>query len=60
VKDLAGNVGEWTTSRDGNGRFRRGGDWFSSEANDVRASYRPDPESFDTPNLLGFRCARSP
>lgn len=60
VKDLAGNVWEWTSGNyDANARIVRGGSWYYGDPVLVRASLRigiaPSSRSTD----LGFRCARS-
>lgn len=64
VKDLSGNVWEWTASRDSleGGvacRVRRGGGWSSNSSSRVTATVRfcDPPEQRQTD--IGFRCARS-
>lgn len=71
LKDLAGSVWEWTSTRDviypdsrGRGgssvRVARGGGWFDADPGSLTAAVRrlefPEERSVD----LGFRCARSP
>lgn len=60
VSDLAGNVREWTSSRDGRFRIVRGGSWGDSLPDFVAVAFRgmnaPD-ERFE---LTGFRCAADP
>jgi formylglycine-generating enzyme len=57
IRDLSGNVGEWTSSEDGERRVVRGGCWFNV-APAVRAAVRrrepPDVRSHG----LGLRCVR--
>jgi len=61
VKDLAGNVWEWTSScydSTCKRRVSRGGNWYTDDPQDVSAAERsgfvPTRRSFS----LGFRCAR--
>jgi outer membrane protein len=61
VKDLAGNVWEWTSSAsDASSRVIRGGGWGNDDPRFVSAATRdgtaPDNRDF----ALGFRCARTP
>ena len=61
VKDLAGNVWEWTSSTyDTSMRVFRGGSWFNDASPNVAAAFR----NWFTPGyrnaFLGFRCARTP
>ena len=63
VKDLAGNVWEWTSSRDDCGRaeqcpIRRGGGWSSKTANRVNAGVRMGDQRTQRQTDIGFRCAR--
>jgi formylglycine-generating enzyme required for sulfatase activity len=60
ISDLAGNVREWTSSKDGRFRVVRGGSWGDSLPDFVAVAFRgmnaPD-ERFE---LTGFRCAADP
>jgi formylglycine-generating enzyme required for sulfatase activity len=61
IKDLAGNVWEWTsTAYDASSRVFRGGGWFNALPSLIVASdrggYTPDQRN----NNLGFRCAKTP
>jgi formylglycine-generating enzyme required for sulfatase activity len=60
LKDLAGNVWEWTSSTWGESRAVRGGSWSTDDPSCYAASfrYRIDPQS--RYNNLGFRCAKTP
>lgn len=70
IRDLAGNVDEWTSSElcpypyvagatCGNaGRAVRGGAWTETLATNVRAARRYFVPLGTTSNLVGFRCAR--
>lgn len=59
LKDMAGNVWEWTSSSNGEMRVLRGGGWSYGAPVFLSASYRtsahPSYRDFDT----GFRCART-
>jgi formylglycine-generating enzyme required for sulfatase activity/tRNA A-37 threonylcarbamoyl transferase component Bud32 len=60
VEDLAGNVGEWTASRDGADASRyvlRGGGWSDDNPERLSARNRYFSESHRV-NPHGFRCAR--
>lgn len=62
LKDMAGNVYEWTSSfytSTSKGRVSRGGSWYSGNPASVRASYRNDISPTDCSYSLGFRCVRS-
>lgn len=61
LKDMAGNVWEWTVSTDESTseyRVCRGGSWFSIIPGYVRASIRCCISPTYRYNILGFRCAR--
>ena len=61
VKDLSGNVMEWTsTSYDASSRVFRGGSWLYVNPRSVSAAYRSGGYPVDRNVSLGFRCARSP
>jgi formylglycine-generating enzyme required for sulfatase activity len=69
LKDLAGNVAEWTasprkTSWGALHRVYRGGAWTSrfipNVGDEVAASYRDSGEEDTRLNSLGFRCAKTP
>ncbi len=61
LKDMAGNVSEWTASpSDGEKRVLRGGSWLLDFPSFLRAGYRGsdfDPTNRD--DFVGFRCART-
>jgi hypothetical protein len=60
VKDLAGNVAEWTSSAfDAAKRVHRGGSWFNGDASAVRAATRVGEDASGRHIHIGFRCARS-
>jgi formylglycine-generating enzyme required for sulfatase activity len=61
IKDLAGNVWEWTSSAyDGSSTVVRGGSWADGGAGRFAASFRePFPPTTRYANL-GFRCAKTP
>jgi formylglycine-generating enzyme len=72
LKDMAGSVAEWTSSRycrySGAGydvtdcsssQVRRGGDWMSNEAQWVRGAVRMMEVPKNRSGNVGFRCARS-
>jgi hypothetical protein len=60
VKDLAGNVSEWTSSAfDAAKRVHRGGGWFNGDASAVRAATRAAEDASGRHIHVGFRCARS-
>jgi formylglycine-generating enzyme required for sulfatase activity len=60
LKDLAGNVREWTASTHSEARVYRGGGWGGVNPSYVSAAYRywnVPASRFDS---VGFRCARTP
>jgi len=62
LKDLAGNVSEWT-SNDVVGppsRLLRGGGWYEDGRGWLRAADRRGTLPASRSNTLGFRCARKP
>ncbi len=60
VKDLAGNVEEWTASNyNANNRVIRGSSWYDGDIDMVRASFRYGLGPSISLANLGFRCARS-
>lgn len=59
VSDLAGNVWEWTSSKEGERRIVRGGSWDLDFPGLFRASYRFDVLPADRFLGVGFRCART-
>jgi formylglycine-generating enzyme required for sulfatase activity len=59
LMDMGGNVMEWTSTRDGDGRVGRGGAWPDEDPDFSRSSYRALFMSTDRLNHLGFRCAMS-
>ncbi len=61
VKDLAGNVWEWTsTAYDASSRVGRGGCWRDDVPDFVSAADRGGRAPGYRGNSLGFRCARTP
>ena len=61
VKDLAGNVWEWTASEDAeSSRVGRGGAWDDGYPTFVSASNRSGFSQTFRNDLLGFRCAKTP
>ncbi len=59
VKDLAGNVWEWTSSSyDASHRVYRGGGWRGDDPRSVAAARRGRFTPDDRDGNLGFRCAR--
>ena len=62
VKDLAGNVWEWTDSCGGNDcslRVTRGGSWLETKPSHVVATARHTLSTSDRDYDLGFRCGRA-
>jgi formylglycine-generating enzyme required for sulfatase activity len=59
VKDLAGNVWEWTSSSMATGKVTRGGSWFEVDAYFVTGHARSWEEPSRQDVSLGFRCAKS-
>jgi formylglycine-generating enzyme required for sulfatase activity len=60
LKDMAGNVWEWTSSNyESEGRVVRGGSWYDSYFTNVHAAYRGKSAPGDRYSALGFRCART-
>ncbi len=61
LKDLAGNVWEWTsTADDSSDRVVRGGCWYSIWTGYLAAAYRWGRNPSARDSLEGFRCARTP
>jgi len=67
LKDMAGNVYEWTASgyssdyrnnRGNSARVHRGGGWYAQVASFLRSSSRDWNAPSDRISYLGFRCAR--
>lgn len=58
LRDMAGNVWEWTSSRWSSDRVMRGGSWSSSDPAWVRGSYRSRARPSVRFLHVGFRCAR--
>jgi hypothetical protein len=57
IYNMAGNVFEWTSSKDDKGRFiLRGGDW-SSQPEQIKTTYRYYLNPNETNYTIGFRCA---
>ena len=62
VKDLSGNVWEWTDSCGGNDcslRVTRGGSWLETKPSHVVATARHTLSTSDRDYDLGFRCGRA-
>lgn len=59
VKDLAGNVFEWTSTADGESRFACGGTWSTSRPEDFRSSFCHSFNPRGKTSYVGFRCARN-
>lgn len=61
VRDLAGSVSEWTSSRSENQkRVIRGSSWADDEARFVRSAHRSLVGVDHRHEQLGFRCAKDP
>jgi hypothetical protein len=63
VKDLAGNVAEWTSSRwsdDAPNRVIVGGGWHTTDALMLRADRRDSLAPEEKSSNVGVRCAKSP
>ena len=59
IHNLAGNVGEWTSSsHEGNTHIDRGGGWSNNDAAGVAAAFRDWFVPTSRFSFLGFRCAR--
>jgi formylglycine-generating enzyme required for sulfatase activity len=56
--DVAGNVWEWTSSKEGESSRLRGGSW-NDLRNFARCAYRNWILPANWNNYIGFRCARS-
>ena len=68
LKDMAGNVWEWTSSnyseyqrnnRTSSYRVNRGGSWINGDPSVLRGAYRDWDDPSDRYYSLGFRCART-
>lgn len=59
VKDLSGNVWEWTASADGGSRLNRGGGWANANPEYLSAILRFRSSPTLRGDYLGFRCAKS-
>jgi sulfatase modifying factor 1 len=62
VKDLSGNVWEWTDScynSSCSARVNRGGSWLHADASRVRAAFRGWDDPSNRYGYLGFSCSRS-
>jgi formylglycine-generating enzyme required for sulfatase activity len=59
IHDLAGNVWEWTTGREGDKRIIRGGGWDTYRTWYLMTRYRYGIAADYRNTALGFRCAKS-
>jgi formylglycine-generating enzyme required for sulfatase activity len=60
LKDLAGNVWEWSSSTQGGVRMTRGGGWAGGNPELVSAAARYGLDPAFRGDFLGFRCAKNP
>jgi formylglycine-generating enzyme required for sulfatase activity len=60
LKDLAGNVWEWTSSGWWLSRVVRGGSWSTDDPSTFAASNGDKVGAGNRSNVIGFRCARTP
>ena len=63
LRDMSGNLSEWTDSFFGEGtasRVTRGGSWISSDFGTISTRVRVDEWPTDQKSTLGFRCALTP
>lgn len=56
-EDLAGNVWEWTSTREGEDRILKGGSWRETNPANLRAAARMVEDPRGTNSDIGFRCA---
>jgi formylglycine-generating enzyme required for sulfatase activity len=57
-RDLAGNVWEWTATRQDSQRILKGGSWMEINPADLRSAARLLSDPTDRSSDIGFRCAR--
>jgi formylglycine-generating enzyme required for sulfatase activity len=60
LKDLAGNVWEWTSGGWWLSRVVRGGSWSNDDPSTFAASNGDKVGAANHSNVIGFRCARTP
>ncbi|MEZ4449848.1 MAG: bifunctional serine/threonine-protein kinase/formylglycine-generating enzyme family protein [Nannocystaceae bacterium] len=60
LRDMVGNVWEWTTSTQGDRRILRGGGWLDAYDENLRVQARTAFLSTDRNLGFGFRCVRGP